>query len=125
MKMSPIWKAAWLMGLCALVFLAAGSFDTGDAPRRSPSETADRKLKKPSGTMNDGYIACRSKEWLNDVFSFLRNEDNSSLGSYIVTGKCIPTEEGEKVSVTDWGFATTEFVYNGTKYYAPTEAVNP
>ena len=75
--------------------------------------------------MNDGYIACRSKEWLNDVFSFLRNEDNSSLGSYIVTGKCIPTEEGEKVSVTDWGFATTEFVYKGNKYYAPTEAVNP
>ena len=32
-------------------------------------------------------------------------------------------EDGFKITVTDWGFATTEFVYQGTKYYAPSETI--
>ncbi len=95
---------------------------------RSSGSTSEQKSKAqrrtgPS-TTNSGYIACRSKVWLDDVFKFLNNKDNSSLGAYLLSGKCIALEDGAQVTVTDWGFVTTEFVYQGTKYYAPSEAIN-
>jgi len=93
-----------------------------------PKETAvDRSPKsKPSGpvTTKSGYIACRSSDLLKDVFAFLRTEDRSSLNAYLQSGRCIALKDGVEVTVTDWGFATTEFVYQGTKYYTPTEALN-
>ena len=90
---------------------------------KASTKTETKRAPGPT-TTKKGYIACQTDEWLNDVFAFLRTDDNASLGAYLSAGKCIALEDGAEVTVTDWGIATTEFVYKGTKYYTPTEAIN-
>jgi hypothetical protein len=79
-----------------------------------------------AATTNDGYTVCRSKQWIDDVNSFVAARDRGSFRAYFDTNKCVVVREGLKITVVDViGFLGTqvEFIFNGVRFWAPTEAI--
>jgi hypothetical protein len=70
-----------------------------------------------AATTVEGVAACRSQEWLNDVVAFSAAKDYGSIQAYLDQKKCVVMKGGLRVTITDVGFATHEFVYMGTKLY--------
>lgn len=78
-----------------------------------------------SGTSKGGHIACLTKEWLDDVISFVVAKDTGSFQAYIDTQKCVILKGGLRVTVTEspgmFG-GTTGFVFQGIKLWTVREA---
>ena len=55
---------------------------------------------------------------------FVANGDRENFASYLLTRKCMLTTKGQRVTLTDPGVLTVEFVYQGQKYWAAAQAVN-
>jgi len=116
-----------LLAIFGPIFCPTSTKHRRDAqqPTGSDSSTsAPSRAKGPPNTTNGGHIACLSKEWLDDMLSFVAQSDRASFDAYVQTNKCLVLKDGLKVTVTSRGLLTTEFVYEGLKFYAPSEAVN-
>lgn len=74
-----------------------------------------------SAMTTKGTLACASKQWLDDAMDFAIAKDMDSLQAYISGGRCIILKEGLRVTITDAGFLTHEFVVQGIKLYTPRE----
>lgn len=73
-----------------------------------------------SAQSRDGFVACITKEWVEDMVSFARTKDTGSFQAYIDSKKCVIMKEGLKVTVTDSpGILgrTAGFVYQGIKLW--------
>ena len=61
---------------------------------------------------------------LVEALSFAVANDKASIKAYKQSGKCFfPLKGGLNVTITDVGFSVHEFVFQGTKLYAPAEAL--
>ena len=110
--------------------LSALLMDTYKKPSRtSISEPAQRKPPPPTvpvelrETTNMWVVACRTEDWLDDMFTIMRKDDKENFALYILTEKCITLDEGTKVSVSHRGFLKTEFIYKGETYFTPSESI--
>ncbi len=77
-----------------------------------------------TATTKEGYIACISKEYFNDVGKFLAAKDFASVSAYIKQMKCVSLKSGVTVTVMDYGLlGTSQFAYEGYKFWTNTEAL--
>jgi hypothetical protein len=80
-----------------------------------------------SGVTKGGHAVCFSKEWLEDMVSFVAAKDRASFESHIDSKKCFIVNEGLRVTVTEspgmFG-RTTGFVYKGVKLWTVRHALD-
>ncbi len=71
----------------------------------------------------DGYVACISKDLLNEFVGYAVKKDGNGMGQLLSAGSCTPLNKGVQVSVISPGFMTATIRYRGVKMYTPSEAV--
>ena len=67
--------------------------------------------------------ACLTEQWLDDMMDFAQARDQASWDAYVEMEKCVILRKGLVVTVTSRGLIKTEFVYQGTKFWTPREAL--
>jgi hypothetical protein len=78
-----------------------------------------------TGVTTGGYVACLSKEWLDDFVKFSVAKDYGSMQAYLNT-KCFQIKEGVVVTITEYpGMfgGVTGFVFNGVKFWTVREGI--
>jgi hypothetical protein len=77
-------------------------------------------------TTKDGYPACLTKEWLDDLIVFVAADDVKSINAYISMKRCVVLKGGIKVTVTDSSGligTQTQFAYMGIKFWTLREGL--
>ena len=69
------------------------------------------------------YIACTSKDALDEAVGYAVRGDQDGTIQLIMTGQCTLLKAGERVSVIDWGLLTTTIRHKGVKLYIPSRAL--
>ncbi len=89
-----------------------------------------KKRIDPSGTgiatTSENCVACRTKEWLDDLIHFIAAKDRGSFDSYFKSNKCFNIKSGITVTVLEhpgmFG-GETQFVYEGIKLWTTREGL--
>ena len=80
-----------------------------------------------SGVTREGYVACKSIPWLNEMLDFQRRNDAVSIQAYLNSRKCITLNKGRRVAITEapgiYG-SKTGFTLNRVKYWTVREALD-
>lgn len=76
-----------------------------------------------AATTVEGYVACLTEEWLDDIVSFSVAKDHGSIQAYLDQDKCVILRGGLRVTITDAGFTKHEFSYMGLKLYTVREGL--
>ena len=78
-----------------------------------------------SGTTNDGYFACQTEEWFDDLMSFVTAKDMDSIEAYRSANKCIILKSGLRVTILDTTWTgKIQFAFKGIKMWTVSEAIN-
>lgn len=76
-----------------------------------------------AATTVEGYAACLSEAWLDDLLAYFAAKDNASAQAYLDQKKCVVLKGGLRVTITDAGFTKHEFAYMGVKLYTLREGL--
>lgn len=80
-----------------------------------------------SGVTREGYVACKSIAWLNEMLDFQRRNDTASIQAYLNSRKCISLRKGRRLAITEapgiYG-SKTGFTLNRVKYWTVREALD-
>lgn len=107
---------------------APASRSQAPARVRPERKIADREVKQvSSGTRTKGgHIACRRKEWMDDVVKFIGSKDVASGQAYLDRKWCLVLKPNIPVTITEWPSmfgGRVEFVANGVKLYSVRESL--
>lgn len=72
-------------------------------------------------TTTPSTLACTTKAYYSNAIDFIIAKDMGSLEAYINQNKCIVLKGGLRVTITDAGFMTHEFVIQGITLYTASE----
>lgn len=98
-------KLIALLALCA-----AGAL----APKPAAAQAAVTK---------DGYFACLTEQYLDDVLSFAAAKDLRNIDAYIQQRKCVIMKGDLKVTIVNWGFTVHQFAFEGIKLWTVSEGL--
>ena len=79
-----------------------------------------------TGVTKDGFMFCMTEGWLEDLGSFMAEEDNESIREYVADKSCAMLKGGMNVKIIrSTGFFDTriEFEYKGLRLWTFREAI--
>lgn len=103
---------------CFMVFSLIGCGDSSSSSSSSSNLTSGKRI-----TLSDDAPVCSSKENVDKMISFVQNNNSKGQQEMIQRGEATILPKGTEVNIVKSGIVIEIETQNGTRWFAPEEAI--